>query len=425
MKRYAKQIAFTVIYYAILLAVTILAGWRISAGVADNRIAYMNRMTEVIRSTGKVDHERVEGKFSPAEIPSSVRVYSLEDFQEHPLHEDGSGSDSHVWSLHDEEGNLTGFVIYHYDRKPEGRMMLLIVIGIFLAALPLILYALWVERKVLRPFREFSEYPVRLSKGQTTDSLPETKNRLFGKYVWGMNMLNDRLDQDRKSIERLLYDRKNFVSSLAHGIKTPVANIKLYSEAIETGLYRNGVPDPKDSEIARKIGRNADEIARLVSGILDDPGAFTQSFEPSISSFYLHDVRGRIEEDFQNRLTLRSIPFTVEMASDPLIESDFEAIIRILTQLMENAIKYGDGTGICLRLYRQDEQFYFSVSNRGEGLSESEIPLVFNCYYRGSNSVGKEGSGIGLYEARSIARVLGGEIMMRCENGSTEVVLYL
>ena len=425
MGRYAKTIIMVAVYYVILLAAVIALGWRLSAGVADNRIAYMNRMTEVIRRTGSADYAQVEGNFSPAEIPSSVRVYSLEDFQNHPLHEDGSGNDSHVWSLHDEKGNLTGFVIYHYDRRPEGRMILLIVVGILLAALPLILYALWVERKVLRPFREFSEYPVRLSKGQTTDSLPETKNRLFGKYVWGMNMLNDRLDQDRKSIERLLYDRKNFVSSLAHGIKTPVANIKLYSEAIETGLYRDGVPDPKDSEIAKKIGKNADEIARLVSGILDDPGSLTHSFEPAVSSFYMHDVKERIEEDFANRLTVRSIPFTVEMASDPLIESDFEAIIRVLTQFMENAIKYGDGTGICLRLYRQDEQFYFSVSNRGETIPESELSLVFNCYYRGSNSVGKEGSGIGLYEARSIARALGGEIMMRSENGNTEVVLYL
>ena len=238
-------------------------------------------------------------------------------------------------------------------------------------------------------------------------------------------MLNDRLDADRKQIDRLMYDRKKFVSILAHGIKTPVANIKLYSEAIEAGLYRGGEPDPKDKEVAAKIGKNADDIAKLVSEILDDPGSLKSSYEPSIGTFYLADIKERITDDFANRLKMSSIPFTVEVSGNPLVNSDFEAIIRCVSQLMENAIKYGDGTGITMKLYRQDDLTFISVKNNGATLSEDEIPFVFNCYWRGSNSKDREGSGIGLYEARSIIKALGGDIMMRIDDNTTEVVIYI
>ena len=92
---------------------------------------------------------------------------------------------------------------------------------------------------------------------------------------------------------------------------------------------------------------------------------------------------------------------------------------------MENAIKYGDGTGITMKLYRQDDMTFISIRNNGATLSEREIPFVFNCYWRGSNSDGKEGSGIGLYEVRSIIRTLGGDVMMKVEDNTTEVLIYL
>ena len=220
-------------------------------------------------------------------------------------------------------------------------------------------------------------------------------------------------------------DRKQFVSTLAHGIKTPVANIKLYSEAIETGLYRGGTPDEKDKEIAKKIGKNADDIAKLVGDFLNDPGSLQNNYEPLISNFYLEDVKKRIVDDFDNRLRIKEIPFQIEISGNPLVAGDFEAIIRCLNQLMENAIKYGDGTGITFKLYRQDDMFFFDVINRGVTISPEEVPLVFNCYFRGSNAQDKEGSGIGLYEAKAVAKSLGGDILMKTDSETTEVILYI
>ena len=424
MTAYRRYIAAAVIYYICLCALIYAVGLKISSGKSDNRAVFMNRMTAIISETGNTDTTPLQGEFKSSEIASSIEVFYLDGTDGRPFY--GGGDDNtYIWSLTDPEGDLTGFVKYGYEDRPDMGMIILALAAVPLAAVPLIVFAAGVNRKVLVPFRKFADYPARLSKGQTTEGLPETRDRLFGKYVWGMNMLNDKLESDRKQIDRLLYERKNFISTLAHGIKTPVANIKLYSEAIETGLYRDGKPDPKDSEIAGKIGKNAEEIGRIVGEILDDPGSLQSSFSPDIGTFYLRDIKARLEDDFDNRLKIRDIPFNIEMSGDPMVSSDFEAIIRCLTQFMENAIKYGDGTGIKVKLYRQDDLTFMSVVNNGVTLSEGEIPFVFNCYFRGSNSAGKEGSGIGLYEARTIARALGGDIMMKTGGGCTEVIMYI
>ncbi|MBP5180396.1 MAG: HAMP domain-containing histidine kinase [Clostridiales bacterium] len=422
MRRYRKYIAAVIIYFLLLALAALLIGTRMAGNSAKNRITFMNRMTEQINGTGDTT-VNVQSGFTDDDIADSIEVYYLDEM-EGDVHFGGENN-TYVWTLKNEDGSTKGFVKYEYYHDPNLRLIALMEIILILAFIPLILFAVLVEVNILRPFQRFSEYPVKLSKGLATEGIPESKNRLFGKYIWGMNMLNDRLDADRKQIDRLMYDRKKFVSVIAHGIKTPVANIKLYSEAIEAGLYRGGKPDPKDREVASKIGKNADDIARLVSELLDDPGSLKSSYEPSIGSFYLADIKERITDDFSNRLKMSGIPFTVEASGNPMVTSDFEAVIRCVSQLMENAIKYGDGTGIRMKLYRQDDITFISVINNGATLTEDEIPFVFNCYWRGSNSQNHEGSGIGLYEARSIIKALGGDIIMRIEDNTTEVLIYL
>ena len=422
MKQYYKYILAALLYFVVCGTALYIVGSGLTKKAVNNRTAFMNRMTSQISRTGSTDTEDFGDVFTQDDIADSIEVTY---FDESSFPAPSNGSNSYIWLLKDKNGETTGFVTYTYNSDPNTKIIILVEAALIVSMLPLIIFAVIVDRKILRPFRTFSEYPEKLSRGISTEGIPETKNRLFGKYVWGMNMLNDKLEADRRQIGCLLYDRKQFVSVIAHGIKTPVANIKLYSEAIEAGLYRGGVPDEKDKEVAQKIGKNADDIAKLVSEILDDPGSLNSTYEPDINSFYLADIKSRISDDFGNRLVMSNIPFIVDLQGNPMVTSDFEAVIRCISQVMENAIKYGDGTGITMNLYRQDDMTFIIVKNNGATLSESEIPFVFNCYWRGSNSDGKEGSGIGLFEARSIIRALGGDIMMRIEDNTTEVLIYL
>ena len=429
MKQKIGLIIALIIYFLLWTVAVWFAGLKLSDNIGQKRTVFMNRMSNQILLTGSTDTSEVAKDFKRSDVASGISVYYLDEEKNLSgndfFNQSYNNKNTYIWKMNDDNGELVGFVKYEFDNTVVISLLILAEVSSLAFLIPFIILVIYVQRNILKPFRVFSDYPDKLAKGITTDNIPESRNRLFGKYVWGMNMLNSKLESDRKQIDRLMYDRKQFVSTLAHGIKTPVANIKLYSEAIETGLYRGGTPDEKDGEIAKKIGKNADDIAKLVGDFLNDPGSLQSNFEPQISNFYLEDVKKRIVDDFDNRLRMKEIPFEVEISGNPMVAADFEAIIRCLNQLMENAIKYGDGTGITFKLYRQDDMFFFDVINRGVTISPEEVPLVFNCYFRGSNAQGKEGSGIGLYEAKAVAKSLGGDILMKTDSETTEVILYI
>ena len=148
-------------------------------------------------------------------------------------------------------------------------------------------------------------------------------------------------------------------------------------------------------------------------------------YDPEKKSFYRDKIIDFVKEEYSNRLKMGRITFNIESEGNPLINSDFDGVCRILRQIMDNAIKYGDGTGITLKMYKTEEGHFITVSDKGEALPESELPFVFNSMWRGSNSGQVQGSGVGLYEARYIARKLGGDIRMRSADHETEVTVFL
>ena len=227
MKQYRKFVVFTIVYFTVCLILIWVIGYFLSNNEKSNRTAFMNRMTAQIRDTGGTDITEVSEDFLRNDVTDQIEVYYIEE-DKLPV-SIGGGNNMYLWPMSDADGKTIGFVRFSYDSKVNYRLIILADIAAWACILPLIGFLIYFYHGILKPFREFSEYPEKLSRGLTTDSLPETKNRFFGKYVWGMNMLNDKLEADRKQIDRLLYDRKQFISTLAHGIKTPVANIKLYS----------------------------------------------------------------------------------------------------------------------------------------------------------------------------------------------------
>ena len=392
------------------------------------RQTLINRVTDEVSSAGHenygsklssiIANNNWEQEYGKGNVPSDIR------YVEGGINADGSviiAQDSTVVSI-SENGEFCGLLVFNFEQRKASENILLcefIIAAVFVIAA---LFFVYIDRKVILPFNRLSEYPERIAKNENAAALPESKNRYFGKYIWGMNMLRDRLSGDTRRLRQLEKEQLTLVSTIAHGIKTPVANIKLYSEAIKSGLYRDdGIPDKKDAEVAGKIAKNADDITDLVKELLDSASKGVVVFEPHIEAFYLPEIGKFIKDEYGNRLNVLRIPLTVEMNSDVMINSDKDGITRILTQFMENAIKYGDGRGITVTVDKNEDGYIFLVRDVGSRIPDSELPYVFNSFWRGSNAAEVEGNGLGLYEAAFIARKLGGDIAARYLEDSEEM----
>ncbi len=130
------------------------------------------------------------------------------------------------------------------------------------------------------------------------------------------------------------------LTTIAHGIKTPVANIKLYASAIETGLYqKDGVPDEDDAVVAAKIDKNADDITSLVKEMMETTATGMVDFQPSIRKFYITEISEYINQEYSNRFKMLHIPYVLNCQTEAMIDTDKSGIIRIISQILDNAIK--------------------------------------------------------------------------------------
>lgn len=326
------------------------------------------------------------------------------------------------------DNEIQGLIVFTFDDTRQVKVLMLSEAVVVIAFIVITVFFIYIDRRVLMPFNTLSSYPEKIAKNETGEHIPESKGRYFGRYIWGMNMLTDRLSGDRRKLRALEKEKQTLLSSIAHGIKTPVANIRLYSEALKNGLYRkDGTPDPDDAMVAEKIEKNTQDIEDIVKELLSTASQSIVDYEPKIEQFYLTDIGEWLHEEYDNRMSVLKIPYEVDLKSRVMITSDRSGIIRVLTQFIENAVKYGDGTRIGVLIDKSDEGYELTVSNTGSRVPENEEHYIFNSFYRGSNSETVEGNGLGLYEASYIARKLGGTVITRFNEitSETEFSLFL
>jgi len=161
-------------------------------------------------------------------------------------------------------------VLYRFDYTENGQAdkldFLWLVNGVLLAMTIVIMAVLlFVRQRILSPFQRLSDVPYELAKGNLSAPLKENKNRFFGRFVWGVDLLRENMEQARQRELELQKSKKTLLLSLSHDIKTPLSAIKLYSQALSKGLYSEM---DKQKEIAENINRKADEIEGYVSQII-------------------------------------------------------------------------------------------------------------------------------------------------------------
>lgn len=322
-----------------------------------------------------------------------------------------------VCCLYGSGNELMGFAEYRYD--DNNMSTALIVVNTAFAAAFLIITAVlvYIWLAILRPFKRLTDYPERLARLRDIQKLPESRSRYFGKYTWGMNMLADVLTAGSKRIQVLEGEHQKLVTTIAHGVKTPVANIRLYTDAARTGLYSG---QGMTEKIADSIDRNAEKIEKMAAELMEASAASCGGYEIELSRFGIDELADLVRSEYKDRMALKRIPFTVECNTGAVIESDKYALYRAVSQMLENAVKYGDGSGIKVTFMMQDNCFGISVRNRGELLPENELPYVFRSYWRGSNAA-PDGSGIGLYAVHETVRALGGSVHARRLDESSEM----
>lgn len=265
----------------------------------------------------------------------------------------------------------------------------------------------YVYTKVLKPFQDISDLPYELAKGNLSMPVKEEKSKLFGRFLWGMDMLREKLEETKEKELAFQKERKALILSLSHDIKTPLSSIELYSKALSEDLY--DTQESKDKAY-QGIARNVKEIKGYVNEIVTASREDFLNLEVRTGEYYISEVMKATESYYKDKLSVVHTEFQVDEISECLVKGDKDRMVEVLQNVMENAIKYGDGKKIRISFGEEEDCKLIQIENSGCSLKKEELPNLFDSFYRGSNSTGRKGSGLGLYICRTLMRKMDGEI---------------
>jgi signal transduction histidine kinase len=277
----------------------------------------------------------------------------------------------------------------------------------FLAGLAVAAGLVWyLSRRLTAPVLALTRATGEIARGRYDVALPSARGSdEIGRLAESFRQMTQRL-AEAEAHER------NFLMSVSHELRTPLTAIRGHVDALSEGLAE----DAEAREESLKVVRHeTDRLSRLVGDLLDlaklDAHRFTLA-EEEVELRRLLELayQGRSEEARQ-----RGIDYEHAFAGDPVVHTDGDRVLQIVTNLLDNAFAWTpDGGRIRLGLAAQNGQVAVTVADTGPGIPLEERERVFRPFFTGD---GSRGTGLGLAIARELAQALGGELRLESEPG--------
>lgn len=214
--------------------------------------------------------------------------------------------------------------------------------------------------------------------------------------------LTEDLERMRKALKENLERRSRFIMGISHDLRTPVALIKGYSEAVSDGIV-NSIDDIKKSIsiINTKAGLLESMINDLINYIKIDNTEWKKTLRPVELKSFLKDFATNMEGAAE--LYKRKISSSIEIEEQQVL-MDKNLFTRALENIYGNALRYtNDGDSISLEAKKNPlGKTEISISDTGVGIPEEDLEKVFELFFRASNSRRENGMGIGLSVVKSI-----------------------
>jgi two-component system phosphate regulon sensor histidine kinase PhoR len=223
---------------------------------------------------------------------------------------------------------------------------------------------------------------------------------------------------DVTRIRQLEKIRKDFVANVSHELRTPLAAIKGFAETLSSG----GIDDEENRlSFVRSIEKQADRMTSLVDDLLDLTAIESGKRAPIKEPTNLTELIDEIIDSLKPLATRKRISLSAQPLSElPLVSCDRKQIKQVLTNLIENAIKFNNETGsVSVNGENNGVSVTISVSDSGPGIPESDLPRIFERFYRVDKARSRElgGTGLGLAIVKHIIEAHGGFVVVESTLG--------
>ena len=214
---------------------------------------------------------------------------------------------------------------------------------------------------------------------------------------------------DLTTLRRLETIRRDFVANVSHELKTPLTAVSGYAET----LRDDSIPAEQRRRFVETIHENATRMQRIVDDLLDLSRIESGGWRPNVAQV---DVAGVVHDVFtavQPAAAAKGLRLVAAVAPDAThVRVDPTAFRQILTNLVENAVRYTREGSVTLRTRNAEEGVWVDVSDTGIGIAAEHLPRIFERFYRvdAGRSRAEGGTGLGLAIVRHLVDAHGGRI---------------
>lgn len=213
--------------------------------------------------------------------------------------------------------------------------------------------------------------------------------------------------------------RSRFISSVTHELKTPLSNICMYIEMLEQGVARN---QEHELEYFRILGAEGNRLSRLITSVLDFARLERKQWRFNLAEGTFEDVIRETSSIMREKLREEGFELQADTGHARPFKYDREAMVQVLTNLVDNSIKFGKASPvkrIAIRLQPEGRWMKIDVADTGPGIPRQALKKVFEDFYRVDSDLTRSirGTGIGLALVKKFVAAMGGTVTASPNNG--------
>ena len=226
--------------------------------------------------------------------------------------------------------------------------------------------------------------------------------------------------RDVTDVRRLETMRRDFVANVSHELRTPVTAVRSAADTLCGGAANDPDASKRFLEI---IARNAERLQRLIEDLLDLSRIESKELALRPEAIDMGAFVGHALSLFRGRADERGVRLASDVTSTKRAFADRRALEQVLTNLVDNAVKYCAGATITVRAEDRGERVALVVEDTGPGISASHLPRIFERFYRVDAGRSREvgGTGLGLSIVKHLAEAMLGTVEVESALGQGTV----
>lgn len=298
---------------------------------------------------------------------------------------------------------------------------------IILKELSTLFFSIQMRNRLMKPIEKLRVGVEEISKGHYGYTVEEDPLNMVGDLVASFNRMSRELKEANDLKLKYEQNRKELIAGISHDLKTPITSIVGYVDAIQSGVANT---DEKKERYLNIIGSNAQYTNDLIDDLflfskLDINQMKYQFVRMPICEF-LNDVF--VEKQLELDEKGVKMTFDIHINTEKSIAIDGKLVYRIVSNILSNAVKYGNKQNPEIYVLSEEIEngVKVSISDNGQGISKDDIGQIFDVFYRADASRNKEigGSGLGLAIAKQLVEAHKGSICANSRIGYGTTIAF-